>query len=139
MHTCLKITKFFFDEDLENYFKSIAEPKYLISINNQFTLYGAFYLLSFLSCKYQIWTFVSAFFRKSSFEETEKANYVQIQQDIEKFHQSLCGTGKIIANCNEDNKLSLSYLNSVCKTSLTVIFFELEKVFYKQTMMFSPF
>lgn len=128
----LKNTQIIVDEDLIDYFTSIAEPKYQITQENKLTLYGCFYLLSFLSCKYQIWPFVVLFIRPEVLDKEEKNDFNAIQQKVEKFHQELCGNGKPFFNTNEiDDKKDLQYLNDKCKASLTQIFFSIEKVFIR--------
>lgn len=127
-----KNTQIIIDEDLVKYFVSIAEPKYLIRNENKLTLYGCFYLLSFLSCKYQIWTFVTSFLRPEVLDEEERDNFNAKQQELEKYHQEICGNGKPIFNETQTHgNQEIQYLNEKCKTALTNIFFSIEKVFMK--------
>lgn len=128
----LKNTQIIVDEDLIKYFVSIAEPKYLIKDGNKLTLYGCFYLLTFLSCKYQIWPFITLFIRPEMLDKEDRESFIVKQQELEKYHQGICGKGKPIFSATETHsKQDIQYLNEKCKAVLTKIFFSIEKVFIR--------
>lgn len=55
------------DNSTKDYLVSKALPKYPITENSEITLYGAFYILTFLSQKSALWPFITVFFRNELF------------------------------------------------------------------------
>lgn len=120
----------FLDEDLKDFMYSVFKPEYNIEIDKKLTVYGCVAVLGFLAQKYMIWPFVTSFFRNDYFKEIEKGNKMndfQIQQ--QKILNIICGIGKPLSQEAERvGNIDSVYLNDTLKRTLTLVFFDLEKV-----------
>lgn len=126
LHLCLSVT---IDEDIENYLTSIVAPTYPISIDRELTTYGQAYVLCFVSQKYNLWPFLTSYFKCCNFGEIcimggKGMNEFQVAEQHKM--QTYCGIGKPIY---PDNKKSIDwqFMNDLFKKHMTKIVFQLEK------------
>ena len=114
--------------DLEQYITSELNPSYAISVNGQLTAYGQAFIIGVMAQKYNLHTFIFAYFRPENFIEIAKLddtkrNEFHLEQ-ITKI-ENFCGKGKPI-NFQGGKEYS-HMLNDVFKTNMTKILFALEK------------
>ena len=115
------------NKELEDFLTSKAQPMYAITKKHRLTLYGSFYFLTFLSQKYQLWTFITSCFQKDFFDDISVEDLSPFQIRIQHHHQLFCGNGKPILAEKIENKKDSLFLNDTCKRNMTKIFFDLEK------------
>lgn len=122
----------FLDDDIREYFSNIAKPQYEVSVDKKITIYGCFYILVFLSQKYQLWHVCSSLFRSNLFIEIEKKAMINFQTSTQHYFQEFCGYGKPIygEGANEYGKTIAQFLNELNKRYLTDLFFDLEMAIY---------
>ncbi len=120
----------FIDDDIIEYLTYILKPDYLIVIDNKLTVYGQAYILYFLSRKYNIFPFVTSFFKFQYFKEIqkmdgkEKSDYqVRTQHTV----QEICGVGKPIFPDNVV-KLEYQFMNDLFKGHMTRFIYGIEKL-----------
>ena len=129
----------FIDDDIADMLTSICEPKYKVHINGELTIYGSFYILMLLSHKYMIWPVITSFLKNKFFVELPNHGneLSEIQQETQKYFQEYCGVGKPIVNVRgSESKVYTQYLSDVIKKTLTVLFFDLEKIFANRDVAF---
>lgn len=119
----------FIDDDIIEYLTYILKPDYSISHNNKLTVYGEAYILYFLSRKYNIFPFVTSFYKHQYFEEIavlkgkEKSDF---QVNTQHVVQELCGVGKPIYPNNVD-RFNYQFMNDLFKKYMTRIIYSIEK------------
>ena len=119
----------YIDRDILIYLKTLNEPRMAVVANgNELTLYGAYYFLSFLAQKFQIWTFTSLLLRRANFVELEKVEVGKFQTSHQHSLQKTCGIGKPIGQNSEKATVEVMYLNDTLRRKLTNIFLKLEAV-----------
>lgn len=59
----------FIDDDLEYVLSSLVKPQYKVRVNNKLTMYGQMYVLIFISQKYNLWPFITSYYRNAYFDE----------------------------------------------------------------------
>ena len=117
----------FITSELVCYFSKLSKPQYNISYNNELTIYGMFYILSFLGQKYQLWPFLTETFQCKFFLDIQKKEYNTKLIETQHFLQKNCGLGKPIFFNDKSNKIEIQFFNDTCKRYMTKIFFALEK------------
>ncbi len=125
----------YLDVDLRDYFFELAKPQFEVSIENKITIYGSFYILVFLSQKYQLWNICSLLFRSNLFIEVDKKTMGNLQISTQHYFQDFCGKGKPIyaAGASQYGKTQTQWLNEINKRYLTDLFFDLEMAMYPST------
>ena len=113
--------------DLVDYFTNIAKPDYSVAQNNELTMYGMLYVLTFMSHKYQLWPFLSECFKSKYFSDFTRKETSQFQTRTQHALQEFCGLGKPIFPNGNISKIDIQYFNDTCKRYMTKIFFSLEK------------
>ena len=119
----------FIDEDIVEYLTYILQPDYSIEVNNKLTVYGEAYILYFLSRKYNIFPFVTSFYKCEYFTEISKMNSSgksNYQVKTQHIVQELCGIGKPVYPTNAD-RLNYQFLNDMFKKHMTRIIYSIEK------------
>lgn len=125
----------FIDEDIEEYLYNILEPDYIVSVNRKLTIYGEAYVLYFLSQKYNLFPFITAFFNIriikefSSFTGQEITNY---QYETQHIVQQYCGLGKPVYPEITD-KFDYQFMNNMFRKHMTKVIFDLEKTCSNRT------
>ncbi len=128
----------FIDDDIIEYLTYILQPDYALEVNNKLTVYGEAYILYFLSRKYNIFPFVTAFYKFEYFKEIskmtgkEKSDY---QVNTQHVVQELCGIGKPIYPNNVD-KFNYQFMNDLFKKYMTRIIYSIEKCCSKTNKSF---
>ena len=115
------------DRDLEEYFKLFWEPEYPICVKSELTIYGQYYVLSFVANKYDIWKFVTEYFEGRHIAELEQMNSDKrdkFRKNLNRKSMSICGIAKPLYK--KTNYESL-YMNNMFRKHLTKIIFEIEK------------
>jgi len=122
----------FIDKDLIEFLARIANAQFIISSDNRLTIYGCFYLLTFLGQKYQLWHLCSSLLRSNLFLEIDNKTMVKFQTDTQHYFQNFCGVGKPIYGLSSEKlgKTYTQFINELNKKYLTDVFFDLELIMY---------
>lgn len=124
----------FLDEDLKQFIEENCNPTYPIEIEKRLTLYGSVLVLALLAKKFMIWPFCITFFKDKFFEEITGSGRVKVAFQMEQLEklQSFCGKGgQLNQKARPIHNIDFIYINNLIKRRLTVIFFDLEKIFSK--------
>ena len=121
--------------ELQEYFNLFTKPEYdIISPDNELTLFGMVYVLSFLSLKYQLSPFLFEVFRNKYFYDIKKQEKSQMPSRIQNYLYELCGKAKPEYNtCEYFSILDIISFNQTTRLYLTKIFFGIEKCILKWT------
>lgn len=121
--------------ELQEFFDKFPKPEFSIMNNGYLTIFGMIYVLSFLSQKYQLTSFLFEVLRNKYFHKIVKQEKSEITARLQTYFYSLCGKGKPLFNSTEDfNNLDHQAFNASCRLYLTKIFFSIEKCILKWTL-----
>lgn len=127
----------FIDDDLEYVLSSLVKPQYKVRVNNKLTMYGQMYVLIFISQKYNLWPFITSYYRNAYFDEIERGIQQNNKQvEIQHLFQNFCGIGKPIVN-DKANSREEQYMNEQFKYYLSRFIFSFERTCFKTRKTFS--
>ena len=131
----------FIDKDILSYLTQLVAPEMdAVSEGNELTVYGAYYVLSFLSQKFQLWPFISSLLDGRNFDGMGKKEFPTFRIKSQHLLQEFGGIGKPIGNCGGPCKTSLMHINDTLRRELTSVFLGLEAVAIDQefAIKYSP-
>ncbi|MGM9813915.1 MAG: hypothetical protein ACI32C_03310 [Candidatus Enteromonas sp.] len=119
----------YIDEDILAYLNALVEPEMdVVADGNELTVYGAYYVLVFLSQRFQLWTFITPLLRGQNFDDMSKKEFHDFQISSQHLLQEYCGTGKPIGNNGGTCMTHLMHINDTLRRELTSVFIRLEVV-----------
>ena len=119
----------YIDEDILAYLNALVEPEMaVVADGNELTVYGAYYVLVFLSQRFQLWTFITPLLRGQNFDDMSKKEFHNFRISSQHLLQEYCGIGKPIGNNGAHCMTNLMYINDTLRRELTSVFLELEAV-----------
>lgn len=110
-------------DNLIKYFTSIVKPQHSIALDNEVTIYGMAYLLTFISKRHYAWMFFTHLFKISYFSDVKSPDSVEMY----KYLSDYVMPGKIHSENENLQEGDVNSLNSLILRNITSIAFEIEK------------
>ena len=119
----------YLDEDIRAYLGRLVQPETIVTDNgNELTIYGAYYVLVFLSQKYMFWPFVSKLMCGRYFIDMGEKKFTDFKLRTQRLLLPFCGLGKPIMNQEGSDLARNEYINGTLRRKLTTVFMGLEAV-----------
>ena len=131
----------YLDRSVQSYLEGLVKPEMRLMVNgNELTIYGAYYVLSFLAQKYQLFPFVSNVINKRNFGNMSRKEMTKFTVSTVKLHAPYCGKGKPIGLATVVGLGDATYVNDTLRRHLSKVFLGLEAVAFEhsQASTYSP-
>ena len=120
--------KLYLNDGLKAKMLSLCQPLFDITCNGkELTVFGQYYVLSFLSQAYQVHAIIHRLFRFDNFFDVGRKNLVQFHAKLQAQAKKCCGkSNETYSQYDDDVKQKQMYLSQIVRPSVEKIFLTLE-------------